>query len=236
MKAKLLAVLFTLCIASASLFAQEKGEISSKKLSGGFGHTSFIAQQINIGNLNNVLTANGYGNISTTQLAWGGGGNFVFNNFMIGGEGAGFIGSRTSNGFNSMNLKGGYGFLNVGYAFSADKKGIFYPMIGAGLAGFDMYVRKKDANANFEDQINSPSGSAVINAGGFVLNAQLAYQHFFFFEGKSGILLGLKAGYRYSPSSWNMDINGNRLNNAPAVNMNGFYAGIIIGGGGLGRY
>jgi len=221
---------FSLAINS---FSQEEISKKREKISGGFGNFNFTAQSINIGGLNNMLSGSGYGQINPLQFSWGGGGNFVIKNFMIGGEGAGFFGASTSNANNSINFTGGYGQFNVGYMISTGKHSVLYPMIGAGGAGFSFLINQKNTKNSFYDQINSPTGSLAMDAGGLILNAHLAYQYFFCGHATQGFFAGFKAGYTYSPNSWKLNIGRNELNDSPLINMNGFYATVIFGGGNL---
>jgi len=230
---KKLGIALTALAITTNIFSQENAARKSVKLNGGFGHGSFTIQQININGLNNLLTAQGYGKINPYQMSWGGGGNFAIKNFLIGGEGAGFVGSRVSNNSNSIDFTGGYGHFNFGYIIYSGKRSVLYPMLGIGGGGFSILVNQKNQNNNFEDQINSPAGGVIMDAGGLLLNAQIAYQYFICGHEKEGFFIGLKTGYRYSPGQWKMSVNGNELNNAPRINMNGFYATIILGGGSL---
>ncbi len=226
-------VVALLIVTTLSAFAQEEKVTTSKKISGGFGHFNFSAQSINIGGLNNLLAASDYGKINPYQASWGGGGNFVIRNFVIGGEGSGYFNSKTSNNFNAIDLNGGYGFFNMGYVVHSGKRSVLYPILGIGTGGYNITVHQKDQNKNIIEQLNTPSGNTTITAGGLLLNAQLAWQYFFYGHQKQGFFVGLKAGYRYSPNSWKLKVNGNGLNDSPNINMNGFNVTLIIGGGSL---
>jgi hypothetical protein len=209
-------------------------EKKPQSLSGGFGHFSFTEQTLNISSLNSLLKAGNYSQINPNQFAWGGGGNFVIRNFLLGGEGAGFMNSKTSNSVNSLSFTGGYGMFNFGYIAHSGKRSILYPAIGAGGGGFTMIISQKaNGNADFKDQLDTPAGSSQMQAGGLILQAQLAWQYTFWGQEKTGFFIGVKGGYRYCPNTWKLNVNGSALSNSPGINMSGAYITLIIGGGGL---
>jgi hypothetical protein len=215
-------------------FSQEPSATAGK-LYGGFGHFSFSGQSFNIGGMNALLKQNSYGEIDPFQYSWGGGGNFVIGNWMLGGEGAGIFNSSASNADNSINFSGGYGFFNLGYLFRPAKRWLLYPALGLGAGGYDLTISSKSANRNFQDQITSPSGYVTMQSGGLLLNAQLGWQYFFCGKHTSGFFIGAKTGYRYTPAPWNFSLSGERISDGPAVNMDGFYFTLVLGGGSVNK-
>jgi hypothetical protein len=222
-------------LSAQTISAQEKVEIKKQRTNGGFGHFSFTGQNIDFGSLNNTISNNGYGKFDATQGTWGGGGCFVINNFILGGEGAGLFASSVSNPSNSIEMSGGYGTFNFGYMLHHAKRSALYSTLGAGVGGFNFIVNQKGGNTDFNQQINTPSGAVTMNAGGALFNAQIAYQYFFCGKQTTGFFVGMKAGYRYSPSAWKLNVNGNNLDGGPTVNMNGAFVTVILGGGFLGK-
>jgi hypothetical protein len=214
-------------------FSQEPVPAGKPGLTGGFGHGSFTARFIDFGALNAALSAQNYATLNPVQFAAGGGGNFVVRDFMFGGEGATIISSAVSNASNSVTFTGGYGQLNLGYILYKSQRSIFYPMLGIGGGGYSLLVRQKNPGGSFDNQIQAPSGGSQLDAGGFLLNVQLAFQRFFCGRNKEGFMLGIKAGYYYSPSAWTMRMSGEELHDAPRLNMNGPYVTLFIGGGSL---
>jgi hypothetical protein len=218
------------CISFVMATAQEEKRVN-KNLYGGFGHFTFIGQSVNINGLNTLLSEKNYGNINPNQVSWGGGGNFVIKNFVIGGEGAGFFSSNSSNTSNSLNFSGGSGLFNLGYAFAVGKHSLIYPLVGIGGGGYSIVFSQKNTSTDFNNQISVPNGQVNMQSGGILLNAQLAYQRFFCGPEREGFLIGIKAGYHYSPGPWKFTVNRNSVTNAPGINMNGPYVSIILGGG-----
>jgi hypothetical protein len=64
-------------------------------------------------------------------------------------------------------------------------------------------------------------------------NICINYQYFFNKNQNEGFFIGLKTGYKYAPNRWNFTASGNHLENAPGLNMDGFYLSVILGGGSL---
>jgi hypothetical protein len=216
-----------------NLTAQEATENRISKTSGGFGYFGFTGKRVNIGELNSFLASQDYGKVKPEQLTWGGGGNFAIRNVLVGGEGAGFFTSQTSNNYNTLTFTGGYGYFNTGYILCCKKRYTLYALAGIGGGGYSMIINNKNMNTSFHDQVNSPSGAVTIESGGLLFNAQLCYQYFFCGKNTEGFFAGLKAGYHYSPSNWKMSVNNIQLSEAPGINMNGAFVTLILGGGSL---
>jgi len=161
----------------------------------------------------------------------------VFKNFIVSGDGAGLQGMSSKNENTACNLEGGYGQFNLGYIVYSGKRSILYPTVGIGGGGYTVEMTKLGSgmSSNFNQQLQTPSGMFKVTAGGWMLNGQITYQYFLHPETTQGFFIGLREGYRYSPKNWEMKMNNAGLTNAPKINMNGFYASIIIGGGGIDR-
>ena len=222
-----------LCFAAiASTGQTETNATKNKRLSGGFGYFSLSGEQLNLNDLNRSLSALGYTSFNTMATSFGGGGLFSINNFLLGGGGASLNSQNVYNETNAINLKGGYGFFNFGYIVYSGKRSVLYPAIGLGAGGYSLSIRKKNLPGNFTQQLNTPEGMVTTEVSGRMLNLELNYLLFLRKE-KTGFYLGFKAGYKYSPQSWETKLVHASLTNSPNMNMNGFYASILIGGGGL---
>lgn len=233
MKLALKAGLLGLMVGTA-LTAGAQDSLSKKtRLNGGFGHFNFSLEQLNLDKMNSTLSANGFEKLNPLTFSYGGGGAFCVSNFVIGGGGAWLAGSRVRNTDRSLNIKGGYGYFSLGYILFSGRRYVLYPSLGIGGGGYSMIISKKDTLHGFSEQLNSPSGMVTADAGGWMTNVQLSYQYFFNNAGTQGFFIGIRAGYKYSPSGWKISVNDNELSGAPTMNMNGFYATIILGGGSL---
>jgi hypothetical protein len=109
----------------------------------------------------------------------GGGGHALKNRLIIGGEGHSSFGPHNA---------GGYGFFDIGYAPVVKGRVILYPLIGIGggsMTGSDDTVSKC-----------------------VLLNPSVGCDYLLFRKARSGILLGLRAGYIFTMYSntfnWSM--------------------------------
>jgi opacity protein-like surface antigen len=107
---------------------------------------------------------------STVVYSAGGGGHAAYNRVIIGGEGHSCFGQSNA---------GGYGFINIGYAVVSTDYFMLYPMIGVGGGAL---TREK-----------SPSVSKCA-----LVNPSLRFDYLLHIKEKSGILLGLHAGYTFT--------------------------------------
>ncbi len=203
------------------------------KHTGGFGHFNGSYETVNLGELNTLLEQTGYPALSPAYLSFGGSGYFVIKNVLFGGGGASLSGQNFESDTTVLNMSGGYGYFSLGYLISSGKRSFFYPNVGLGLGGFGFQLGKKGATTDFREQLETPGGRFHSDAGGYFINLQMAWQRMFGTGSKKGWSLGFKAGYKISPSTWNLNVNGEKSSNAPGINMNGIYASISIGGGTL---
>lgn len=222
-------VLTPLLLTAHLTHAQETGN----KLSGGFGHFAGSYETVNLSEFNTTLSAAGYLEVPTSYMSFGGAGYFVIRNVLLGGGGASLDSYQVAGDSTLTEIGGGYGFVSVGYVFATGRRAIFYPNIGMGGGGFTAQLGKTGATQDFTQQLLSPHGRFQAGAGGYFVNVQLAWQTMVGTETRSGWSIGLKAGYRFGALGWQTHVNGNRGINSPRMNMNGFYASIIIGGGSL---
>lgn len=109
------------------------------------------------------------GNNSVIYSA-GGGGHGTINNLILGGEGHSCFGPENA---------GGYGFFNIGYAIISSNKIMFYPLLGIGGGAV---TRETD-----------PSVSKCA-----LLNPSLRIDYLLYMKNRSGLLLGLHAGYTFT--------------------------------------
>lgn len=229
---KIAVTFLTMILMSSHMWSQSE-KPNSNKLYGGFGHFICSAEQLNLGNLNNSLSADGYGTLNKLSTSFGGGGNFCVRNFLLGGGGAWLAGERTHNTNNALELKGGYGYFNIGFVAYAGKRSILYPKLAIGGGGYDITVSKINISDDFSKQLSNPGEMATISSGGWFTSFDVCYQIFLSENNMAGYCVGIKAGYRFSPGGWQTRINKTELTNAPKINLNGLSFGIILGGGAL---
>jgi len=220
----------------APAFSQNRAETGA--LTGGFGYFSTGYTTGNFKAFNEMLQKEGYPQIGNGGIFIGGGGDFVINGFVIGGEGGGVIKPEKSNGKYQTGISGGYGFINLGYVIFSGKTVLAYPAVGFGGGGSS--VRFTDLNsvpADFEEILKNPCGQTVITGGGFMLDFSFNSKWFFASTKENGFtrgwLVGLKAGYMLSLGEVEWRVNNVNMPGVPAANLSGFYVKLSIGGGGI---
>src|SRR5688572_22946545 len=91
---------------------QAQDETKPGKIYGGLGYFAPGLQQPSLKSLNSVLTKEGFAAAPTNYIALGGGGNTIFKNLVIGGEGYSFTGKNNTadpaGGALKTTLTGGY--------------------------------------------------------------------------------------------------------------------------------
>jgi hypothetical protein len=220
-------------IIAISLTSYSQDSLHEKlPLHGGFGHFNFSWEQINLNELNTALAANGFNKLSSTSISYGGGGGFCANNFIFSGVGSWLAGSGVQNADLSVDIKGGYGYFSAGYICFSGKRSVFYPSLIFGGGGYSLMI-SKEGNHNFPEQLNTPQDMVTAEAGGWITGVQVAYQYFLNRNGKQGWYIGLEAGYKYSPHTWEVTVNDTKLASSPKINMNGLYLTLVFGGGSL---
>ncbi len=214
------------------LYSQEE-QTSNKKFNGGFGYCSLSGEQQNLDALNRAFEDNGYGKINPLGASIGGGGAFVLKNMVIGGGGAWLANSHENHAGASVSMKGGYGYFSFGYLVHSGKQHVLYPSLGIGGGGYGFSITKGNPPTDFTQQLNSPAGTITTEAGGWMTNFQVNYFYFLGKHNKQGFFVGLKAGYKYSPTSWKISLNNTVLEHSPNLNMNGFFCSLVFGGGNI---
>jgi len=196
---------------------------------GGLGYFNAGVNFLNFDKLNKVLSDNGLAQFGNGVVSLGGGGFFIVNNVMIGGEGFSFLSQKKDKENYRSIISGGAGFFKLGYILHQRNNFQIYPMIGIGGGGLDLKVidkternfnnaisERKDFNASFSALVFDVSVGADLKLG--------KYGYF---------ILGVKTGYLFSPvvGKWKA---GNEvdLKEGPEQGINGFYLKVSIGGGG----
>ncbi len=230
-------ILIAIVIANISGFAQET---KSNKVSGGLGYFMIGYTGMELGNMNSLFKENGYPELSNSSFTFGGGGHFVFKNFIIGGEGHGISGGSSSNAKYDIKLGGGYGFFNLGYILYHNPTVNVYPLLGFGGGGSTIGITDKSKNPeNFNDLLENPARESYITNGGFMLNFSLGADFFVLASksenGSGGWIMGIKAGYVYNASGNDWYFNNKETAGSPDAGISGPYLRLTIGGGGMGK-
>jgi len=178
---------------------------------GGFGFGSIRAEKLNLSTLNQELTSKGYQGLSEDFFGFGGGGYGKIGRILLGGEGYGSQNSASYSGSDYIQGNFGYGFFNVGLVIVETKKIIIYPVAGFGGYGFTINIKENGVKKEY-------SGSGTLLNGGIGLDYK---------EKKSGVMVGLKAGYITTPLNSNYEDFFNK-----GHKITGSYVSLTFGGGG----
>jgi hypothetical protein len=210
------------------------------KQDGGMGYSMFGRGTIDLSDLNSKLESKGYSAMSDKFFSAGGGGHRIFaSGLIIGGEGHAVLGDEATSGNNKHSVNIGYGFFNLGYIVYSVQELRFYPLLGLGFGGMTFTIKEDVASLSLDDVLDNPGRKAEISTGGFLLNLAVGMDYLLKFgedeKGKAGMVLGLRAGYTFSPfkGDWTMD--ELKISGAPKLGITGPYIRLMIGGGGFGK-
>jgi len=231
---KIYLIFLVLCASKG--FSQEK-QVESKassSVTGGLAYFEMGVSQINIKNLNSALIVNGYPTFNQYSFSMGGGGHVIIKNIIIGGEGHGLNEKDRSNDAYQTSIEGGYGLFNLGYVICSKKRWLIYPMVGVGNGSYTLRMGQNSATMQFDSLLANPKREVALKISGLILSAQLSIEHIFGSD-NGGTLIGLHAGYNFSPSDWAWGWNNSNIHNAPSINMDGFFLRVSIGAGGYAK-
>ena len=166
----------------------------------------------------------------------GGYGYFQVNNWLFGFKGAGNSSAKQIVGDYEYSAGSGYFLLDFGYKVVNKQKLFVYPFVGVGWGGASYSIDSK-FTINLDDPNNQRPViySGKYNWSNVVFDAGVRVEQLFGIKTRGaetgGGLIGLEAGYMFSPTNTNWRTNANAtINGAPEYNMNGFYARLLIGG------
>jgi len=221
---------------SISTFAQNEAKTSNVYSGGGMGYFTFGVTQFDFKNLNKELWLNGFPELNENIISFGGGGHFQIKRFIIGGEGQGFLASKTSNENYSTYGTGGYGFFNFGVAIYQKNKFSSYALIGLGGGGYSIDI-SENGEVDFDNIMAGDFKQIHLTGGGFLMNFSVGTDFFVLGntsdDGVGGISVGLRFGYTLDvANSWSTE--NQVISNMPTSNMSGPFVKILIGGGGFG--
>jgi hypothetical protein len=187
--------------------------------------------------MNDLFTANGYPSLDDGSFSLGGGGHFIINNVIIGGEGHGLPGNDASDSHYRISQSSGYGFFNLGYIVFSRSNLLLYPLLGMGGGGTTVTITGLDQKpADFQDILDDPGRESYITSGGFMLNFSLGTDLFLFGDrsedGTGGFFAGIRLGYLLDPGKEQWYFSDQELTGSPDTGMSGFYFRITLGGGG----
>lgn len=205
-----------------------KQRINAAYIMFGFNH-------VGVDTMNDFLYSRDLPTVEEDYLSLGFGGHVIHNKFVLGFEVVKMFEkeSHTVKEFNTaMGAK--YTLLNFGY-LAYQKGGIMiYPTLGLGIGELKLRVRENNIDS-FEDFTGMQRGSESRRLGMLVqISGALDYFHKYNSKkkGKNSIVLGIRAGYIFTPLRSNWKVNHVSVPDGPQTALNGFYIRLIFGLGG----
>jgi opacity protein-like surface antigen len=192
------------------------------------------------------FTTAGYAALPRDLFQLGGGFYVVTAGMMIGVDGYALLSERQTSGTRELRTTAGAGFLTLGLPLVNRPRARFYPMGGIGGAGLRFRIDQAagsgvgpDANnPTFLQVLRDPGQVSRMTAGSLALTAGVGLDivpaglHRGRRGGTHGFMLGLRAGYQWTPytSDWRMyDL---RIIGGPTQLMSGWYVRAAVGGSG----
>lgn len=213
-------------------------ETETNKVSGGLGYFMLGYTGFNLGEMNTQFKDSGYPELTNGSFTFGGGGHFIINNLIIGGEGHGLSGGKSSNAEYDLAMSGGYGFFNLGFILYHNPTVNIYLLLGFGGGGAVIGITDKSKSPeNFNALLENPARKSYITNGGFMMNFSVGAD-FFVRASKTGNssggwIMGIKTGYIYNMNRNDWYFNNEKITGSPNARISGPYVRLTIGGGGL---
>lgn len=223
-------IFITFVISADSLAEKIKG--------GGGGGFMFGVDLFDLEELNNKLEENDFEELDNMMPFFGGGGyGLAGGKVVIGGEGGGSF--QSIGGENKKaSISAGYGFFDLGYVVFSKANLKVFPVFGLGGGGISLKIYEIGKMPNFDEILDEPGREVTLSTGGFMTHASIGMDYLLAMgkdkEGQGGLLVGLRAGYVYSPMKADWKIEDNDVLGGPDVRPNGFYFHIVFGGAGEG--
>jgi len=192
--------------------------------------------RVDLDGLNAALGARGFEELASDMATVGGGGHVTLGRWVLGGEGVGLVPRESDNAGRTWRARvsGGSGVFNVGYLVVRSGGTSLYPLagIGAGAVVLQMVER---SSPTFDDVIDNPGRESTITQVVMLLQPALALDHFVpvrRVDGvDAGVLVGIRAGYTFTPVTSDFYLDQVRLPGGPEQGMEGPFVRVVIGGG-----
>ncbi len=213
-------------------FSEANSQNKSHGTYGGSGYFGFRLASQDISALNTAFSNNNLPQISDNILAFGGGGHGYINKIIIGGEGFSYELADKNNGIYTTQVRGDYGFFNVGYLVYNHKSLMLAPMLGIGGHTFVIDINDNTIE-NFNQLLSNPKKGTRLKNEQFLLDIGLKAD--LFLTEKKFFAIGLKTGYFFAPieSEWT-DVNKISID-GPSLNADGAYVQLHFTFGGFSK-
>ncbi len=235
------------CLAVAAPLVAQEGD--SVRLSPPFAwYLSLGSLQAEWTYVQSDFTTAGYGALPRDLFQIGGGAYVVAGGVLLGAEGYALLSERQTSGTRELRTTSGAGYVVLGVPLANRPRARLYPFGGFGGAGLRFRIDQSvgsgvgpDANnPTFLQVLQDPGQVSRLTAGSLALTAGVGFDvapaglHRARRGGTHGLMIGLRAGYQWTPftSDWRMyDL---RIIGGPTRLMSGWYVRASIGGTGRG--
>ena len=193
---------------------------------------------VDLGPLNDRLSANGYGaKLPLVFPILGGQGFGLFGRFLIGGSGAGLL-ARSVDGpdGSKVSASGAWGTFDFGYQLLRVNGFLIAPVLSLGGYGMDVTIDQKSADS-FNDTLQTHNRGANLTNNGFLGGISLVAKTIIIgrnahiADAKSGWALGLRLGGLYGIPTHGWRSNGADITGGPSFGLRGGYAALSLGAG-----
>lgn len=192
--------------------------------------------RVDLDGLNGALAGRAFDEVASDMATMGGGGHITLGRWVLGGEGFGLLPREADNAARTWRARvtGGGGVLNVGYLVVRSGGTSLYPLAGIGVGAVALQMVER-SNPTFEDVIANPGRESTMTQVVMLLQPALALDHFITVrnvEGvNAGVLLGIRAGYTFTPATSDFYLDQTRLPGGPDQGLQGPFVRVVIGGG-----
>ncbi len=193
------------------------------------------AGSLRIKSLNDFLGTNGLPEVTNNFLSFGLGGHIIHNKMVIGLELGRYLEhyGPSKLAYNTS-LSARYTVINFGYLFQSESGLMYYPFIGLGAGLLKLQVVENNID-HFGDVMKGQDGSDAKRLS-MLLNVGVSLDYFHKYnkkkKGKNSLVFGLRAGYLFSPLSFDWKVNRIAVPSGPGTTINGPYFRVVIGLGG----
>ncbi len=195
-------------------------------VSGGSGWVTTGGIALDFGKLNDHFEGMGMPGLDKQFLSFGGGGQLVIRDVVLGGEGGVLFNQSQRNLRYTTTMGGGYGLARIGFVVYDTRSFLVYPMVGMGAASLDLEVTDHDGGGY---KITKASVSR------FLTEVSVGLQYGAGGRGKF-TQFGLQAGYAFTPTAaWAVSdqTHDTDLGMLPDVGFRGPFVRFTIGFGGI---
>ena len=199
------------------------------------GSFSFSAGYLNLDNSEfQSFLAPQFKELSAHYGLIGGSGYIMLGDFLVGATGQAIFGPEIEHGTQKVELLGGMGFANLGYAFVNTDRLKIYPMMGIGGGTIGM-LKSNHGDLEMDEILDNSLGEMKVSIRNLMMDfsAGLDFSPYWKIHrnNKSGgaLNLGLRAGYIFGAENNHWVYRGGEVLGGPDFGMSSFYVKVLVG-------